>query len=189
MGAPFPISMPGTADLARALHARKALEQALHHGTALLAALGLPRLVDPGFVPVDRETAGAALADAMALLDAIDAPEEDLEPEGELLEAVGDDELDLGWAANVSQVALGPNTGDGDLTAPERFGRDFVRCGPDDAEDGHDAEGLNDEGGDEAEEIGIHPGLVRGRPLTRAERAAVRGLARQAMAMREAAHV
>ena len=215
-------------DHARTLHARQALEQALDHGTALLAALGMPRLVDAGFWAIDPETAGAALADAVAVLDAID-PDPDLEPslgaperhpsgwgrldtvdtsdrqsqafwsdggdpdgdreDDDPAEKNGDDELDLGWSALHSQLALGDNTADGDLTAPERAGRGFVRCAPDDHEDGHDAEGLNDEGGDEAEEIGIHPGLVRGRPLTRAERAALRGLARRALAMREAAHV
>ena len=167
---------------------RRELEQAARHGTALLATLGLPRLVEPGFVPIDGASLGDALEVVISHLDAIDAPEEDLEDD-DPLEKVGDDELDLGWSALHSQLALGDNTADGDLTAPERAGRGFVRCAPDDHEDGRDAEGLNDEGGDEAEEIGIHPGLVRGRPLTRAERAALRGLARRALAMREVAHV
>jgi len=69
-----------TTDLARALHMRRALEGALDHGTALLAALGLPMLVEPGFVPLDPAAIGNALDTAIATLDALDAPGMDLEP-------------------------------------------------------------------------------------------------------------
>ena len=67
-------------DAARSRHARRALEAAADHGAALLAALGLPRLVDDGFVPLDPVAAGDALEAAIAALDAVDAPGEDLEP-------------------------------------------------------------------------------------------------------------
>ena len=67
---------------ARALHARCALEGALDHGTALLAALGLPRLMRPGFVPLDPAATGDALDTAIATLDALDAPGVDLEDDG-----------------------------------------------------------------------------------------------------------
>jgi len=49
-----------TTDLAQARHMRRALEGALDHGTALLAALGLPRLMEPGFVPLDPAAIGDA---------------------------------------------------------------------------------------------------------------------------------
>ena len=60
--------------------------------------------------------------------------------EAEVVNEDGGDILDegeetLGWAANVSQLALGQTTADGDETALERHGRGFVRSGPDDAED------------------------------------------------------
>ncbi len=121
------------ADLASALHMRRALEGALDHGTALLAALGLPMLVEPGFVPLDPATIGDALDTAVATLDALDAPGLDLE-EDDFGEPGGDDEEALGWTAGMSQAKLGPNTPEGDSTAPERHGMGFVRCGPDDCE-------------------------------------------------------
>jgi len=205
----------GAGDAARARHMRRALEDALDHGTALLAALGVPPsvalcdtlLVEPGFVPLDGPAIGDAVDTAIATLDALDAPAEDLEDDGEAepslgwidgkpvlsdshddreaeddaeptlgaperhpqsgpwgpqrdssgsqtdwadgstrhdeAEAVNEDggdildegEETLGWAANVSQLALGPNTADGDITALERHGKGFLRSGPDDAED------------------------------------------------------
>ena len=45
------------------------------------------------------------------------------------------DEFTLGWSALHSQASLDHGAEEGDLTAPERHGRGFVRCGPDDAED------------------------------------------------------
>jgi len=74
------VAQTAVADLAQALHARRALEGALDHGTALLAALGLPMLVEPGFVPLDPATIGDAVDTAIATLDALDAPGVDLEP-------------------------------------------------------------------------------------------------------------
>ena len=61
---------------------RRALEGALDHGTALLAALGLPRLMEPGFVPLDPAAIGDALDTAIATLDALDAAGMDLEDDG-----------------------------------------------------------------------------------------------------------
>ncbi len=71
-----------TADLARALHMRRALEGALDHGTALLAALGLPALVEHGFVPLDPAAIGDALDTAIATLDAMDSAGMDREDDG-----------------------------------------------------------------------------------------------------------
>jgi len=205
-GAAGDVRHGGAGDAAQALHMRRALEGALDHGTALLAALGLPSLVEPGFVPLDPAAIGDALDTAIATLDALDAPDADLEDEGEAepslgwidgkpvlsdshddreaedddepilgaperhpscyqfalcdatssqehwadgsarydgAEAVNEDggdildevEQSLGWAANVSRLALGPNTADGDETALERHGKGFVRSGGDDCED------------------------------------------------------
>jgi len=71
-----------TTDLAQARHMRRALEGALDHGTALLAALGLPRLMEPGFAPLDPAAIGDAIHLAIALLDALDAADVDLEDDG-----------------------------------------------------------------------------------------------------------
>ncbi len=238
----------GTTDLASALHMRRALEGALDHGTALLAALGLPSLVEPGFVPLDPAAIGDALDTAIATLDALDAPGADLEDEGEAepslgwidgkpvlsdshddreaedddepilgaperhpqsgpwgpqrdisgsqtdwadgsarhdeAEAVNEDggdildegEETLGWAANVSQLALGQTTADGDATALERHGRGFLRSGPDDAEDGGDAERDDEHGSEDGEDIGH---------FARDWRSVIRDIQRE----REAAHV
>ncbi len=200
------VAQTAVADLASALHMRRTLEGALDHGTALLAALGLPRLMEPGVVPLDPAAIGDALDHAIATLDALDAAGVDLEDDGtaepslgwidgrpvlsdshddreaedddepilgaperhpscyqfalcdatssqehwadgsaryEEAEAVNEDggdildegEETLGWAANVSQLALGQTTADGDATALERHGKGFLRSGPEDAED------------------------------------------------------
>ncbi len=83
------VQQTAVADLAQALHARRALEGALDHGTALLAALGLPSLVEHNFVPLnikelgeDSSAIGDALDTAIATLDALDAPGLDLEDDG-----------------------------------------------------------------------------------------------------------
>lgn len=65
-----------TAATARALHLRRQLEAAAEHGAALLAALGLPRLVEPGFTPINPAEAGDALEAAVAALDALDGDQE-----------------------------------------------------------------------------------------------------------------
>ncbi len=76
------VAQTAVADLARAFHMRRALEGALDHGTALLAALGLPRLMEPGFVPLDATAISDALDTAIATLDAMDAAGVDLEDDG-----------------------------------------------------------------------------------------------------------
>lgn len=86
-------------DVARAHHQRRALEGAIEHGIALLEALGLPRVVTSGFVPIDPATAGAAIDEAIAALDEADAPGEDLEDSG-------DAEPSLGWRCGVTQGFL-----------------------------------------------------------------------------------
>jgi len=75
---------------AQAIHTRRALEGALDHGTALLAALGLPKLVEPSFVPLDPAAIGDAVDTAIATLDALDAAGVDLEDDGTA-------EPSLGW--------------------------------------------------------------------------------------------
>ncbi len=70
---------PDTASEARAIHLRRQLAQAAEHGVALLAALGLPRLVEPDFVSLDPAAIGDALDVVIATLDAVDG-DEDLEP-------------------------------------------------------------------------------------------------------------
>ncbi len=128
-------------DAAQALHMRRALEGALDHGTALLAALGLPQLVEHGSVPLDPAAIGDALDTAIATLDALDAAGSDLEDGHDAEHDLADAEHDLGWPAYVSQVNLGRNTDDGDVTALERHGRGFLRSGPDDSEDDDPAGG------------------------------------------------
>jgi hypothetical protein len=120
---------------ARAIHMRRVLEGAIDHGMALLAALGLPRLAAEGFMPLDGPAIGDALDTAIATLDALDAPGADLEDGHDAEHDLADAEHDLGWPACMSQVNLGRNTEDGDITALERHGRGFLRSGPDDSED------------------------------------------------------
>ncbi|WP_237479269.1 hypothetical protein [Lichenibacterium dinghuense] len=104
----------------RELFTRRALEEAAEHAAAMLPALGLPRLVGPGFVPVNPVAALDALDAAIAALDALDAdPDLEEEPDDE---AGGDDELSLGWREAVRQLDLGHGSDDGEHTlgAPER---------------------------------------------------------------------
>ena len=79
-----------------------------------------------------RARAESEIERLIAMLDDLDG-DPDLEPNG-------DDEFSLGWPANVSQLALGDNTLDGDATALERHGAGFRPSGRDDAEDGGDDE-------------------------------------------------
>ena len=89
-GAAGDVRHGGAGDLANARHMRRALEGALDHGTALLAALGVPPsvalcdtlLVEPGFVPLDPAAIGDALDHAIGTLDALDAAGVDLEDDG-----------------------------------------------------------------------------------------------------------
>ena len=52
-------------------------------------------------------------------------------------------------AAKVNQVHLGIAQEDHEETAIERHGKGFVRSGPDDAEDGHDAERASEDGSED----------------------------------------
>jgi len=139
---------------ARALHMRRALEGAIDHGMALLAALGLPRLAAPGFVPLDGPAIADALDTAIATLDTLDAPGADLEDGHDAEHDLADAEHDLGWPACMSQVNLGRNTDDGDATALERHGRGFLRSGPDDSEDSDPGERDDEHGSEDGEDNG-----------------------------------
>ena len=110
------------ADHAHTIHLRRQLAQAAEHGAALLASLGLPRLVGPDHVVIDPVAAGDALDLAISTLDALDG-DTDLEDEGEA-------EPSLGWTAHVYQTPfnIGSNTdveedtsdGEPSLASPER---------------------------------------------------------------------
>ena len=128
---------PPEAAEARGLHSRRRLTEALEYGFALLDALDLPPL------------ALDVIDDAIAHLDALDAPREDLEPS-------------LGWTesgprfcgdyqdcelATADADAVNEDAEDDDPaeeTSLETAGRGFVRCGADDAEDGYDIEEQHD---------------------------------------------
>ncbi len=140
------------ADLAKTRHLRRQLAQAAEQGVALLAALGLPRLVDADFVPLDREVIGDALDLAIATLDAVDGDtdleaDEDDEDGHDREQDTADAELSCGWTAKISQIHLGAAQDDHETTALERHGKGFIRCGADDAED-DDREILNEDGSD-----------------------------------------
>ena len=81
-GAAGDVRHGGAGDAAQAIHMRRALEGALDHGTALLAALGLPRLMEPGVVLLDPAAIGDAIHLAIATLDVLDAASVDLEDDG-----------------------------------------------------------------------------------------------------------
>jgi len=87
------------------------------------------------FALCDATSSQEHWADGSARHDEAEAVNED---GGDILDEV---EQSLGWAANVSQLALGPNTADGDETALERHGKGFVRSGGDDCEDDDPAGG------------------------------------------------
>lgn len=119
-----------------------------------------------------RERIEAAIESMVALLDQLDE-DPDLEPDN-------DDEPSLGWEdGSPTRFSGGTTPGTADCefdigddfegeqddcesTAPEHFGKGFVRCCADDFEDGHDAEW------DQAEDgIGDSDGLdeQRGRSI------------------------
>ena len=144
-------------DHARAVHLRRELHQALDYGFALLDALDLPPM------------ALDVIDDAICTLDALDASDEDREDGGDTEASLGwtaagacsgydfddrehdtaDAELSCGWTAKVDQVHLGQPQDDHETTALERFGKGFFRSGPDDAEDGHDAERVDEDGSED----------------------------------------
>ena len=107
----YPDRVGVVADLsaARTLHLRRQLAQAAEHGAALLASLGLPRLVGPDHIVVDPVAAGDALDLAIATLDALDGDTD--------VEDGGDDEPSLGWEKPGSQFILteGAYSGDREL--------------------------------------------------------------------------
>ena len=136
---------------------RRALEGALDHGTALLAALGLPRLIEPGFVPLDPAAIGDALDHAIATLDGLDAPGADLKDDGMA-------EPSLGWIDGKPVLSDSHNDREAEdddepiLGAPERHPScyQFALCDATSSQehwaDGsgrHDeAEAVNEDGGD-----------------------------------------
>lgn len=160
------------AEQARTLHLHRELRQTLDWGFALLDALDLgPMALD-------------VIDEAIAELDAWDAPDEDLEPslgtahfaDGYALDAEDDSEEDEG-------------------TALETHGRGFVRAGEDDAEEDDEPEdsdpGERDDecGSDDAEDIGHHASQFRPRSLTCSERAEVAVIAARAATLRGTLHV
>jgi len=100
------------------------------------------------FASCDATSSQEHWADGSARHDEAEAVNED---GGDILD---EGEETLGWSANVGQLALGPTTADGDATALERHGRGFIRSGPDDAEDGGDAERDDEHGTEDGEDIG-----------------------------------
>ena len=118
-----------TAAQARAFHMRRELRKGLDYGLALMDAFDLtPRGLDF----MDR---------TIAQLDAIEAPDEDLEPNQD-----GGDEDE---ACDYEETSL------------ETFGRGLVRCGADDAEDDDPAERDDEHGSeDEAHPWRCDPSLV-----------------------------
>ena len=157
--------MEGYADHARTIHLRRQLAQAAEHGAALLASLGLPRLVGPDHIVVDPVAAGDALDLAIATLDALDGDTD--------IEDGGDDELSLGWEKPGSQIILTEGAYSGDreldtadaepsLASPERhptvpvvtWGPAYTARGGDESQlrwaEGarHDGELVNEDGDD-----------------------------------------
>ena len=210
--------------LAQVRHARRALDGALEQpieqtfrseGAGLshadfadvtdLASLDLARLRHA------RRMASDAIDHLIALLDALDAPDEDREPVGDeepslgwqegsgaangavedLEEDTADHEFCLGWNETVSQLALGRASDDGDDTALERAGRGFIRSGHDDAEDDDPAERDDEHGSDDGEDIGHFASDARFtlQPLTEAQREEIAVLAHRATTVRRVAHV
>ena len=169
---------PAEAAEARAFQSRRRLGEALEYGFALLDALDLPPL------------ALDVIDDAIAALDALEAPDEDLEPylagyydaAFYLVDLENDDEDD-------------EDHDPAEETSLETAGRGFVRCGADDVEEDDPAE-ENDHrepddecGSEDGEDIGHHASQFTPRPLTHAERAEVAAIAGRAATMRRASHV
>ena len=176
---------PDTAAQARVLHMRRELRKGLDRGLALMDALDLsPRGLDL----IDR---------AIAQLDALEAPDEDMEPY--LAGYCGNRWCDpRSEAEDADSVEI---HGEGDFledaedddpaeeTSLETFGRGFVRCGADDAEEDDGCERGEEYGSEDGEDIGHHASQFTPRPLTHAERAEVAAIAGRAATMRRASHV
>ena len=113
-------SLPGFGEqnalaTARTLHLRRQLAQAAEHGAALLASLGLPRLVGPDHIVVDPVAAGDALDLAIATLDALD----------------GDADLEDGHDAEHDTADIEDDgTAEHTLGAPERHPYTFTMGSP-----------------------------------------------------------
>ena len=126
----LPASHPDEIGLvaARTLHSRRALAHAFDHGFALLDALDLPPL------------ALDVIDDAIAHLDALDAPDEDREP---WLAGYYNGRVDV--SGECESDDCDDEEGDpAEETSLETAGRGFVRCGADDDEDGFDIEEQHD---------------------------------------------
>ena len=163
---------PAEAAEARALHTRRRLGEALEYGFALLDALDLPPL------------ALDVIDDAIAALDAFEAPDEDREPWLAGYQDTGFFSLD---AENDDEYLEDDDPAE--ETSLETAGRGFVRAGADDAEEDDGCERGEEYGSEDAEDIGHHASQVRPQPLTRAERAEVAVIAARAATLRRALHV
>ena len=104
-------------------------------------------LIDPdfgGLPPCSRAEMGRDLRQiierALALLDQLQA-----DPD---LEEGGDTEMSLGWEHGRPSTYIPDLFEDAEATALERHGKGFLPSGGDDAEDTHDAETVNEDGGD-----------------------------------------
>ena len=211
--------------LAQVRHARQALDDALDEQpieqTFRSEGAGLPHVdfadvtdlasLDLARLRHARRMASDAIDHLIALLDALDAPDEDREPVGDeepslgwqegsgaangavedLEEDTADNEFCLGWNETVSQLALGRASDDGDDTALERAGRGFIRSGHDDAEDDDPAERDDEHGSDDGEDINHFASNDRFtlRPLTEAQREQISVLAHRAATVRRVLHV
>ena len=160
---------PDTAAEARALHFRREMHQALDWGFALLDALDLPPL------------ALDVIDDAIATLDALDAPDEDREP---WLAGV----VDLAFVDGAPALDAENDSEEDEGTALESHGRGFVRAGEDDAEEDDEPERDDECGSDDGEDIGHHASQFRPVPLTLAERAEVAAIAARTALLRRPAH-
>ena len=143
--APPAARQPGPVTMAlRAMQAEMTKPRPVGPVTAAILAM---RAADPAFdTNPDLRTLRRALADRIeadiAALDMLggdidledDELDRDVGDEGEgvpygFKDATEDDEAPLGWCENTRQLALGPNTEDGDATALESFGAGFRRSG------------------------------------------------------------
>ena len=173
---------PPEAAEARTLHMRRELRKGLDHGLALMDALDL---APHGLDLMDR---------AIAQLDALEAPDEDLEPSLGWTESgppfCGDyQDCELATADADAANEDAEEDDPAEETSLETAGRGFIRCGADVAEDDDGCERGEEYGSDDGEDIGHHASQVTPRPLTPAERAEVAVMAARAATIRRALHV